>query len=74
MPPRVIDRLKMCDVPAYLLSKTGVTRQKWTVYRWAVHGKRSYSNRVVKLRAEKICGQVFTRQCWVDSFLRELEL
>ena len=74
MPPRVIDRLKMCDVPAYLYSKTGVTREKWTIYRWHRVGKKSYSNRMIKLKSEKICGQVFTRKAWVDSFLRELEL
>ena len=74
MPPRATDRLKIVDVPAYLYSKTGVNRGKWTIHYWINHGKRSYSNRPIKLKAEKICGQVFTRKAWVDSFLKELEL
>lgn len=74
MPHRVTDRLQIHDVPAYILSKTGVTRHKWTIYYWRTHGKRSYSNRLIKLKSEKICGQLFTRRCWVDAFLRELEL
>jgi len=74
MPQRVTDRLKICDVPAYLYSKTGVVRRTWTIYHWVHHGKRTYSNRLIQLKSEKICGQVFTRQSWVDAFLRELEL
>jgi len=74
MPPRVIDRLKITDVPAYLLSKTGVCKKKWTIHHWIRVGRRTYSNRPIKLKSERICGQVFTRRSWVDAFLRELEL
>ena len=74
MSQRVTDRLKICDVPAYIYSKTGVIRHKWTIYHWRTYGKRTYSNRLIRLKSEKICGQVFTRQSWVDAFLQELEL
>lgn len=71
---QVTDRLKIADVPGYLLSKTGVTRGKWTIHHWIRVGKRSYSNRPIKLKTERICAQIFTRRSWVDTFLRELEL
>ena len=71
---QVIDRLIISDVPAYILSKTGVNRGKWTVHYWTMHGKRSYSNRIIKLRFERIMRQKFTRKSWVDTFLTELEL
>lgn len=73
MPQRVVDRLKMNDVPGYVQSKTGVTRGSWCIRYWANHGIRSYSNRLTKLRTEKICNQLFTRRSWVDTFLKELE-
>lgn len=74
MPQRVTDRLKITDVPAYLFSITGVMRGKWTIHYWTIHGKRSYSNKVVKLRFERILRQKFTRKVWIDAFLKELEI
>jgi len=71
---QVTDRLIFSDVPAYILSTTGVVRHKWTIYQWRKNGLLSYSNRQVKLKAEKICRQWFTRKSWVDEFIRELEL
>ena len=71
---QITDRLIIADVPAYILSKTGVTRGKWTVHYWTIQGKRSYSNRIVKLRFERIMRQKYTRKSWVDIFLQELEL
>ena len=73
MPQRVTDRLKVYDVPKYIQHKTGVTRGAWAIYYWINHGIKTYSNRLLKLKSEKICGQVFTRQSWVDQFLKELE-
>jgi len=73
MPKRVEDRLKIKDVPNYLRSRTGISREVWIIYHWIRVGKRSYSNRPTKLRTERICGQVFTRKSWVDKFVKELE-
>lgn len=69
----VNDRLKMRDVPAYIKAKTGVVRGGWCIYNWAKKGKRSYSNKLLKLRTEEILGQMFTRKSWVDEFLTELD-
>ena len=70
---QVKDRLIIADVPAYLQTITGVRREKWTIHRWTVVGKLSYTNRVVKLRFEKILRQKYTRKRWVQEFIRELE-
>ena len=73
MPRKVEDRLKITDVPSYLLATTGVERKKWVVYNWTRTGKRSYSRGVIKLRTESICRQKYTRKSWVDQFIKELE-
>jgi hypothetical protein len=73
MPKKITDRLKMIDVPNYILTKTGVRRNVWTVYNWAKVGLYSYSKKRIKLQTEKILNQVFTRESWVDKFLREIE-
>jgi len=73
MPKKVEDRLKISDVPNYLLFKTHISRGIWIIYHWIRVGKRSYSNRPIKLRTERIYGQMFTRKSWVDKFVKELE-
>lgn len=73
MPRLVQDRLIIADVPAYLLSIHGVTVKVWTVHRYTTHGKRSYSNKVVKLRYERILRKKYTRKSWVHEFILELE-
>lgn len=73
MPQKVIDRLKIADVPNYLLAKTGVERRVWVIYHWTRVGKRSYSRGVIKLRTESVCRQKYTRKSWVDQFVKELE-
>lgn len=73
MPRKVQDRLKISDVPAYLLSTAGVVRKKWTIHRWTTHGIKSYSRGVVKLRCETICRQKYTRKSWVNEFVRGIE-
>lgn len=70
---QVTDRLKIADVPNYLLTTTGVERKVWVIYHWIRVGKRSYSNRTTKLKTESICGQKFTRESWVNQFVKELE-
>ena len=65
--------LKIVDVPNYILSQTGVRRHVWCIYHWIKVGRRSYSNHLIKLKTDKICGQIFTRQAWVMDFLRKLE-
>jgi len=70
---QVTDRLIISDVPAYLQSTHGVSMKKWTIHRWTIHGRRSYSNRVVKLRYERILGKKFTRKSWVNEFVKALE-
>lgn len=73
MPKRITDRLKIADVPNYILAKTGVDRKKWVVYNWIKVGLYSYTKKRVYLKTEKILNQLFTRQSWVDDFLREIE-
>jgi hypothetical protein len=74
MPKRVEDRLKIKDVPRYIKQTTGVDKGVWVIYHWIRKGRRTYSNRLLKLKTERVCGQIFTRQSWVNDFLRELEL
>ena len=71
---QIIDRLIISDVPAYLQSVQGVSMKVWTIHRWTTHGRKSYTNRVVKLRFERILRKKYTRKSWVDEFIRELEL
>lgn len=73
MPKRITDRLKIADVPNYILAKTGVSRKKWVIYCWIRHGLYSYTKKRIYLKTEKILNQLFTRQSWVDDFLREIE-
>jgi len=72
--PRVSDRLKLADVAAYIFNKTGVTIKSRTAYYWATKGKNNYShNKCVKLRSERILDKIYTRESWVDEFIREVE-
>lgn len=71
---QVTDRLVISDVPAYIQSICGFSVKVWTIHRWTIHGRKSYSNRVIKLRYETILGKKFTRKSWVNKFIQELEL
>lgn len=70
---QVTDRLIISDVPAYLQSVLGTSVKVWTVHRYTTHGKKSYTNRVVKLRFERILRKKYTRKSWVHEFILELE-
>jgi len=70
---QVTDRLIISDVPAYLQSQHDVSMKVWTIHRWTTHGRKSYTNRVVKLRCEWILRKKFTRKSWVNEFIQELE-
>ena len=67
------DLLKIVDVPGFILKQTGVRRGVWIVYHWIKKGRRSYSGHNVKLKTEKYCCQIFTREFYVMDFLRKLE-
>lgn len=67
------ERLKIVDVPGFILKQTGVRRGVWIVYHWIKKGRRSYSGHNTKLKTEIFCGQIFTRETWVMNFLRKLE-
>lgn len=67
------DLLKIVDVPSFILKQTGVRRSVWIIYHWIKKGRRSYSGRNTKLKTEKHCCQIFTRECYVMDFLRRLE-
>lgn len=69
---QVKDRLIISDVPAYLLNTAGVVRKVWAIHRYTTHGIKSYTNKVVKLRCERILRKKYTRKSWVDQFVREL--
>lgn len=65
--------LRFRDVPAYILKISGVKVGKDAVYTWAVRkGRKSYSGRMVKLRAIRSCGLWLTTTVWVEEFLRKL--
>lgn len=67
------ERLKIVDVPNFILKQTGVRRSVWIIYHWIKKGRRSYSGHNTKLKTEKFCGQIFTRESWVMAFLKKLE-
>lgn len=71
MPKKVKDRLRISYVPAYLHSLTGETRCEHTIRNWINRGVR-LGDRVVKLRSEKLYGLVYTRKCWLDEFIQEI--
>lgn len=73
MPRLVRDRLIIADVPAYIKSICGASVKVWTIHRYTVHGKKSYTNKVVKLRFERILRKKYTRKSWVQEFILELE-
>lgn len=58
------ERFNIARVPEYVYLTTGVDRKVWTIYHWINVGIGG-----IKLKSEKICGQLFTRPEWVNEFL-----
>lgn len=60
--------MRLAEVVAYVLEKTGVKRSRATIYNWATKGV-NVSGEMVKLQTETKAGQMFTKAEWVDAFL-----
>lgn len=66
------DRMKLADVPAYVLTRTGVTRSRATIYNWVSKGV-TITGQTFKLQTDTHAGQLFTSTAYVDSFLATIE-
>lgn len=64
--------MRLADVPAYVILKTGIKRSRQTVYNWATKGV-TLAGESVKLRTEMKAGQIFTREEWLDEFLAKID-
>jgi hypothetical protein len=58
--------MKLAEVAAYVLEKTGVKRSRATVYLWVTKGIGPDHR---KLQTEMKAGQIFTKAEWVDEFI-----
>lgn len=64
--------MKLAEVSAYVLAKTGLTRSRATIYNWATKGVKVGEN-PEKLQTEMRAGQITTRPEWVDTFLAKID-
>lgn len=67
-----VKRMRLAEVPAYVLGKTGVERSRQTVYNWVKNGV-TISGQAIKLGTTTHAGQLFTTETLVDIFLAKIE-
>lgn len=65
-------RLKLAEVPDYILNKTGVKRSRQTIYNWVDKGV-TIEKQTYRLQIETHAGQKFTKATWVDEFIARLD-
>lgn len=64
--------IPLSAVPAVLVTLTGISRCKATVYNWARKGCRTYDGRIVKLGAKMQMDQWFTTQSQIEKFVESV--
>ena len=67
------NRLKLKDAALILKGLTGVPRSGRTLRNWCIHGRKSYSGVMVKLKYEMILGRRYTTKADIREFLEELK-
>ena len=70
------DQIKIVDIPDYIYQITGKRVTKQTIYRWINRGKslpKPY-NLTIKLRTEKVLGQLYTTKEYITTFLSRISL
>lgn len=70
--PRNEDLIKLDNVPKLLLELTGVTRVRSTVYNWVQKGRANYTGQIIKLKATRRLGLLYTTRQWVLDFVQEI--
>lgn len=64
--------MKMVEVMAFVIERTGMRRSRATVYNWATKGT-TIRGIPVRLRFEIRAGQMFTKVEWVEDFLAKID-
>ncbi|KKN79126.1 hypothetical protein LCGC14_0343140 [marine sediment metagenome] len=64
---------KLKDVASVVYQMSGIKVAASTPRAWVIKGKRSYTNRLVFLHAEKKLGAWYTKVAWIERFMQELE-
>ena len=68
--PKNMDLIKLGKVPAILKELTGVTRTRATIYNWTKKGRIDTCGQMIKLRAYKRLGQIYTTNAAIMEFLK----
>lgn len=70
--PKNSDLIRVEDVPALVTELTGVVRGKPVVYHWIKRGRISRTGQLIKLKATKRMGNLFTTRKWLQEFIDEV--
>jgi hypothetical protein len=68
----MISYIKLQDAVEYIHKLTGVRVPKPTLYSWSRDGKATYDGQRAKLKTTVRFGRLYTREDWVDEFLRQV--
>lgn len=68
------DPIKIVNIPDHIYKLTGKRVTKQTVYRWINKGKQLPKpyNIAIRLRTEKVLGQLFTTKEYINIFLSKV--
>ncbi len=72
MKPKISDYIPFHDVPPVIKELTGVTRTPAAVTRWAKVGRQNHHGAMIKLKASKRLGRMYTTREWLLKFIEEV--